>query len=1589
MRRIAVALGVLTVLVLAGPGRAELCEKCKGKMFIMSVGKCVECGGFTGSGAFKLCKKCSAKLGQCEHCRAPLKAAKPALPAGRRQAVEKPAPTTPKPAKIDWRKSGTYTTGKWKYEYTYISGGPGKGRFIRYALLFYDGKPVARIAGAKEGDRIKTPWGMMQYFGRVPKEDHRTRVDCWLRARHSKGRLLPSLAESAPKPVKIDTKKDGTYTSGKWKYEYTVRAGGKPRKPREWRTGLLTYGGKPIAGVRMWDRIKTPWGTMQYYQPYHRKSYFQNSYLRRWMLEMPGGGPINPAKGWLLPSPALRYLRALELDASAGGKTVSAIVGQRIVIRLKTDGHRMWRLGKVEGDAIKQIGGAEYIRGPGVEVGHFGPGKFAFAFGAVKPGTAKLALEYRRPKVVPTGPRRGEGTVRGPANKTFTLTVTVKPAPVKPKPKPVRIDTKKSGTYTSGKWKYVYVISGAGSRKEARGGTLTYDGKPIAGAKRWDRIRTPWGLMQYFGLWQDRWHRGQWGGWLIRGTLDTPLDLTKGRLLPTPEKSTPKPAKIDTKKSGTYTSGKWKYQYTIRAVGSKSERRFSGLTYDGNLIAGAKMFDRIKTPWGMMQYYQMSYVRGWMLELTGGTPINPKKGRLLPSPEKAASSGLAPLKLDDSANGKTVSAVVGQEIIIRLKGNVTTGYSWVVGKIEGDALGQVGKVKYVSDQPPRLVPGRGRRLIRHRVGGGGKYVFTFTAKKAGTAKLTLEYKRGWEKDKPAAGTFTLTVAVKANPAVTQPAAGWGKPVRGIAARVVLDRPTFKLGEPPVVTFELKKATKDAVLPKRIRMSSLGFQFGRRGSLHGAGKVIPVKDVGIGEVFFRTRIDLKRKWQFFPWINADGGKITVGYCPGPLTPSGAPVWINSAPVSIRVDVPDLKALDEYVAGLRKKMQEAERRRKPIPPALEYARSLIRVAGIPPAGLKDNPEDFLGRMHEKPAVMFNHYRQDVGYLYGRRVALKHIKAGRRVKYVPSNRWGGVPMRWKNVHFIIGFQGGYKDTFAADKTPTANGNDDKPATKKEKLKAATVLLEKALVSDPDNPSILRSLGATYSLLGEEEKAFKTFQKATLKDKGCGLILAGKGAKIPDSPYVFHGGLSHRRIGEQGNEYTCENHFPKGLEKNNKLLPKTYFRITKKNKAGEIEWGKDYKIQNEGGYPYTCMGLLKDRKGNIYAVIHAFQSPDYAGADLYRVNKKSGKLIFLLHGGPEMAFGSGNTLFVVENANRGDDKIYMYDLGLAKAKKRKDIFAASYFKLTPHNSYIGRISFLREDGKEYLLVEDKDMWEDGKSRGILKFEVKKPDPTAERVKKLKASIDSFILALRYHGPQDKPLYRSVVLSVPRADVKAMPGFDHYTISEKQAEKIIDHLADDGFLGKALDVTNAKIDPPGGPFYSMQVNVGKMRLYKHLGWDLKMLERLDGLQKVLDGDAAKAMNKLLKPLERHRKKWENAQGVKGKAVKLTGNFMPGIGGPPGGRRTPMSVPVWVFKGKVKPFRKPDRKHPALVKVVRSGKDGTYRAALPPGEYTIVSKTGGRLYLNSYDGVGYWSTVMIEKGRWTEFDIKDSSGATF
>ena len=120
-------------------------------------------------------------------------------------------------------------------------------------------------------------------------------------------------------------------------------------------------------------------------------------------------------------------------------------------------------------------------------------------------------------------------------------------------------------------------------------------------------------------------------------------------------------------------------------------------------------------------------------------------------------------------------------------------------------------------------------------------------------------------------------------------------------------------------------------------------------------------------------------------------------------------------------------------------------------------------------------------------------------------------------------------------------------------------------------------------------------------------------------------------------------------------------------------------------------------------------------------------------------------------------------------------------------------------------------------------------------------------------------------------------------------------------------------------------------------------------------------------------------------------QGVAGTIVKLVGNFMPGPDGPKG-TTMPQAVPVHVFKGKVKVFQEPDPEHPAFVGTTQADEEGAFRIPLPPGDYTVVPEIDGKLQLNiqTFDGKhACWATVKVEAGKWTTFNVRDTSQAAF
>ena len=98
--------------------------------------------------------------------------------------------------------------------------------------------------------------------------------------------------------------------------------------------------------------------------------------------------------------------------------------------------------------------------------------------------------------------------------------------------------------------------------------------------------------------------------------------------------------------------------------------------------------------------------------------------------------------------GKVVNVPAGEEVMVTLESNITTGYSWT----ENATLSNGAVLRQTSHeyQPPaEAIPGR-----------GGQEVWTFKALAAGTTTVSMEYKRPFEPNNPPANTFNVTVTVK-------------------------------------------------------------------------------------------------------------------------------------------------------------------------------------------------------------------------------------------------------------------------------------------------------------------------------------------------------------------------------------------------------------------------------------------------------------------------------------------------------------------------------------------------------------------------------------------------------------------------------------------------------------------------------------------------------------------------------------------------------------------------------------------------------------------------------------------------------------
>ncbi|HCD50805.1 MAG TPA: hypothetical protein DEQ34_00055 [Balneolaceae bacterium] len=121
-------------------------------------------------------------------------------------------------------------------------------------------------------------------------------------------------------------------------------------------------------------------------------------------------------------------------------------------------------------------------------------------------------------------------------------------------------------------------------------------------------------------------------------------------------------------------------------------------------------------------------------------------------------------------------------------------------------------------------------------------------------------------------------------------------------------------------------------------------------------------------------------------------------------------------------------------------------------------------------------------------------------------------------------------------------------------------------------------------------------------------------------------------------------------------------------------------------------------------------------------------------------------------------------------------------------------------------------------------------------------------------------------------------------------------------------------------------------------------------------------------------------------------QGIEGKVTFWEGDFMPGT---PSGTVTPVQRVVYIYEATYneqvnwKSSTFAEKVTSKLVKKVKSGKDGIYRAELPEGTYSVFVEEKDGLYANLWVSGGLINPFTVENDSVTEADIDITYKATY
>ena len=103
------------------------------------------------------------------------------------------------------------------------------------------------------------------------------------------------------------------------------------------------------------------------------------------------------------------------------------------------------------------------------------------------------------------------------------------------------------------------------------------------------------------------------------------------------------------------------------------------------------------------------------------------------------------VRVTSSNNGKSLDVRVGDEILVSLAENPTTGYRWELEPADGRVLGSEGDTYEMAADPA--------------IGSGGTHQFRFAARAPGRTTIALKLRRAWASDEPPVQTFSVEVNV--------------------------------------------------------------------------------------------------------------------------------------------------------------------------------------------------------------------------------------------------------------------------------------------------------------------------------------------------------------------------------------------------------------------------------------------------------------------------------------------------------------------------------------------------------------------------------------------------------------------------------------------------------------------------------------------------------------------------------------------------------------------------------------------------------------------------------------------------------------